>query len=155
MNLQRAARPKCAAEDGFTLPEVLAALIIMSLAVVAIVSALGNSIVLSDFHRKTVTADSFVRSYADRLGQAPYVACTSWTATPPPQYQLVNPTNLKAPANFGNPQLTIEFWNGDPPATFRGGCNGTDAGIQKITILVSSTDGRAHEQLTILKRSLS
>ena len=52
---------------------MLAALIILGVAVVAIISAMGTSIVASDMHRKIVTDDAVVRTYAERLNAAPYV----------------------------------------------------------------------------------
>ena len=139
-------------EGGFTLPEVLVALIILGVAVTAIISSLGTSIVVSDVHRKLVSADAVVRTYAERLDKATYVECATPTGA---GFYQPGPTglNLPLPANFTASITSVEFWNGDNPATFTGTCPGNpDSGLQKITIEAHSNDNRGRQTLTILKR---
>lgn len=140
-------------EGGFTLTEVLVALVILGTAVVAIVAAMGASIALSDRHRQNVTADALVRTYAERLNKANYVPCA-----PPTQGQYqAGPTgmNLTIPSNFTVSLVGIQYWNGDgsatTPASFSSSCT-TDKGIQQITIRAQSVPNRGFQQLTILKR---
>jgi len=142
-------------EGGFTLPEVLVALVILGVAVFGIVTAMGASIVTSDVHRKSVTADSVLRSYAERLNGVVYREC----ATPAePNYGPAG-VGVTVPAGFTASITSINYWNGDgntnTPATFSSTCAAApDFGVQQITLEVDSTDGRAKQHVTILKRRL-
>jgi prepilin-type N-terminal cleavage/methylation domain-containing protein len=140
-------------EGGFTLVEVLVAMVILGTAIVAIVAAMGASLVLSDRHRQNVTADALVRTYAERLTKANYIACAPPTQS---QYQPgPSGMNLSIPSNFTVSLVGIQYWNGDgnatTPATFSPTCT-TDKGIQQITIRAQSVPNRGFQQLTILKR---
>ena len=57
--------------------EVLAAMMILSVAVIGMLSAIGASIVASDVQRKSVTADTLVQAYAEGLNAAPYADCAT------------------------------------------------------------------------------
>ena len=141
-------------EAGFTLTEVLAALIILGVAITAILAAMGTSIITVDTHRKLVSDDAILRSYAEQLQSAPFVECAT-----PAQYPL-----LSDPAgNWTSFQTTItavDSWNtSTSPANgvaFGGAaCTpGTaGAGLQRIQLQAVSTSGRGGSQtLTILKR---
>jgi prepilin-type N-terminal cleavage/methylation domain-containing protein len=141
-------------EAGFTLTEVLAALIILGVAITAILAAMGTSIIASDTHRKLVSDDAILRSYAEQLQSAPFVDCAS-----PAQYpQFSDPTG-----NWPNYQATvaaIDSWNTTAsPANgvaFGGAAcspGSPGAGLQRIHLQASSTTGRGGQQdLTILKR---
>jgi prepilin-type N-terminal cleavage/methylation domain-containing protein len=145
-------------EGGFTITEVLVALVILGVAVVSIVGAMGTSIVLSDRHRQSVTADALVRTYAERLNKVNYVACAPATQS---QYQA-GPTgmNLPIPTGFTVSLVSIQYWNGDgnatTPPTFtstRATCQANgDKGLQQITIQAKSNNNRGSQQLTVLKR---
>lgn len=140
-------------EGGFTLAEVLVAMVILGTAIVAIVGAMGTSIVLADRQRQAVTADALVRTYAERLNKANYQACAPPTQA---QYQA-GPAgmNLAIPSNFTVSLVSIQYWNGDgnaaTPATFSPTCS-TDKGVQQITIRAQSVPNRGFQQVTILKR---
>ena len=155
MNPRSLGRRRCRGEDGFNLTEVLIAMVILGVAVFGVITAMGASIVASDVHRKAVTSDSIVRSYAERLNGAVYQECATPAAA---QYQPAG-TGVTVPAGFTASITNIKYWNGDgsssTPATFSATCaTAPDFGVQQITIQVSSTDGRGKQQLTILKRRL-
>jgi prepilin-type N-terminal cleavage/methylation domain-containing protein len=142
-------------EGGFTLTEVLVALVILGVAVFGVVGAMGASMVASDVHRKTVTADSILRSYAERLNGAVYQECATTAVA---QYQPAG-VGVTVPAGFTASVTNILYWNGDgsssAPATFSANCaTAPDFGVQQITIQVTANDGRAKQQVTILKRRL-
>jgi len=142
-------------EGGFTLTEVLVALVILGVAVFGVVGAMGASMLASDVHRKTVTADSIIRSYAERLNGAVYQECATPAVS---QYQAAG-TGVTVPSGFTASVTNILYWNGDgsssTPATFSANCAAApDFGVQQITIQVTANDGRAKQQLTILKRRL-
>ena len=102
-------------------------------------------------HRKNVTADAVVRTFAERLTKANYFDCAPVTQT---QYQpgpggLAIPTPAKYTASI----VGIEYWNGDNPATFSSTCPANpDNGLQKIKIKALSNDNRGGQSLEILKR---
>lgn len=56
-----------ASEAGMTLVEVLVALAILGLAIAGIASSLGGASIASANHRRTVTADTVVRDYAEAI----------------------------------------------------------------------------------------
>jgi prepilin-type N-terminal cleavage/methylation domain-containing protein len=156
-------------EGGFTLPEVLAALIILGVTVVGILGALGSSTILSDVHRKAATADAVVRTYAERLSNWPYTQCalTNDSHYQPSTLNLTTGAQPVIPANFaaGTTIVSIKYWNGDTPATWNSTCPGTppapcvqinyrDCGAQLITVQARSSDGRASQLLTFVKRRL-
>ncbi|MDQ1740524.1 MAG: hypothetical protein QOE53_2176, partial [Pseudonocardiales bacterium] len=59
--------PESDRDRGETLLELLIALAIMSIAVVAIVGGLVAGIAMSDIHRKQSTAGAAVRDYAENV----------------------------------------------------------------------------------------
>jgi len=130
-------------ESGETLLELLIALVIMSIAVVAIVGALAASIKVSDVHRKQTTAGTAARSYAEVVKNnavSGYVACASASA-----YTTGFPA---APTGFSTPVAQIKYWTG---TTWSGTCT-TDSGLQQVTLTVASNDGRATERVVLVIR---
>jgi type II secretory pathway pseudopilin PulG len=140
-------------EAGFTLPEVLVALIFLGTVIAAVILTMGSSIMASDYHRKTVTADSVVRTYAERLQAVGYVSCAT-TATPAYQPGSMFSGGQYAGFAAGTHPVSVKYWNGDSPATFSPTC-ATDRGIQLITISAVSSDNRGHQTLDVIKRQPS
>jgi type II secretory pathway pseudopilin PulG len=140
-------------ERGYTLPEVLVALIFLGSIVAAIITAMGSAIVASDAHRKTVTADAVVRTYAERLQAAGYIACATPTTN---AYQPGSMFNNNQYAGFasGTKIVSITYWAGDAQGTFSPTCT-TDKGIQLITIKAVSSDDRGGQTLDVVKRQPS
>jgi Tfp pilus assembly protein PilV len=137
-------RPERTDEAGVTLIEAIVALFIIATAVVALLGGLGSSIVASDVHRKTVTADAVARSWAEQIQAASWVSCaapgTPYGAPPRP-----------------NPQFT-----GTVTAVEYGTASGVGAGpcakdtvtdtVQTMTLVVRATDGRGVARVEIVKR---
>lgn len=138
-------------EGGYTLTEVLAALLILSIAVIAIISAIGTSIIASDVQRKLVTEDAVVRAYAEALNAAPYVDC----ATPSTNgYSAATVLGPSLAAKWPDSQasvVTVNYWNGDNPATFSGSCS-SDSGVQRLQLEAHSSSNRGVQHLDIVKR---
>jgi Tfp pilus assembly protein PilV len=139
-------------EAGLSLIEVVVALFVMSTAVLALVGGLSTSIVATDMHRKSVTADALVRNWAEQL-QSPAVAYVSCAATTQPTYQAAA-LGLPVPAKFAAPTIvSVEYWDGNQNAGFTNVCTpATDKGVERITLGARSSDDRGAQQVQILKR---
>lgn len=137
------------ADRGETLVELVVTIAVMGLAVVAIVGAIANSIMLSALHRKQTEAGVYVRAIAERVEShigAPttgYTNCATWAN----DYSSFYPVS---PAPGYTDTGTVQYWN-PATSTFGSSC-GTDYGVQRITLQVSTTDGRVTETLIIVVR---
>lgn len=135
-------------DKGETLIELVAAIAILGVCVVAIGSGIVLSIKISDMHRSETTANAYVRSYAEAIENT--VANSTW------QGCSANSATYQSPAGFALPSSSqytasvsnIQFWNG---SAFTGSCS-SDYGLQQLTLTVASTDSRATEQLTLVIR---
>lgn len=138
-------------DRGETLVELLVTLSIMGIAVVALVGGIAASIRMSDIHRKQAAAGAFVRAYAEALETS--------VAAHPSGYDLVctGATTYGSGAIFtpSDPSYAasvngVAYWNG---TTFVATCTpGSDPGVQRVSLQVSSADGRAVEKLDVVLR---
>jgi prepilin-type N-terminal cleavage/methylation domain-containing protein len=126
------------ADRGETLLELLVALAIMSVAVVALVGGLGTSIVMSDIHRKQATAGMILRNYAEAV-----TATVDAGGYPAGCAPLV--TAFTAPSGFSAKAMSVHFWT---PSGWMSSC-GTDTGLRQLELQVASLDSRAVEKLVI------
>jgi Tfp pilus assembly protein PilV len=135
-----------AGEAGVTLIEAVVALLIMATAVIALLGGLGSSIVASDMHRKTVTADAVVRNWAERIQGAQWASCagpgTPYGAAPVPSASF---TGTVSAVTWGKPDGTF----GAPQCT----PGGPFDNVQALTLVVRATDGRGIARLEIVKRN--
>jgi type II secretory pathway pseudopilin PulG len=142
----RPARPS-ANDQGETLIELIIAIAIMGIAVVAIVSGIVTSILMSDVHRKEATAGAYVRSYAEAVEK--YVTAGNYDASGSPNYTPAT-VGFTAPAGFTASVTGVQCWS-DSAKVF-GSCS-TDVGVQKVTLAVATnTDTRANESLVVIIR---
>jgi type II secretory pathway pseudopilin PulG len=132
-------------DRGETLLELLVAVVLMGIALVAVVGGLATSILVSDVHRKQATAGASVRDYAEALakvvaggGYIPCAAPAAYTSTP----------GFDVPTGFSKTTTAVRYWTG---SAWAGSC-GTDSGLQQLSIQVASNDGRATERLVIVLR---
>ena len=141
--------PRPANDQGETLIELIIAVAIMGIAVVAIVSGLGTSILMSDVHRKQATAATYVRDYAEAIENAVagggYSACnaTSYAGTAVPGFDA---TRYQKSIVTGS----ARYWNG---TSWQSTCPAVDAGLQQLTLKVNSIDNRAAETLAVVLRN--
>jgi type II secretory pathway pseudopilin PulG len=127
-------------DRGESLLELIVAVTIMGIAVVAIVGSLGTAVLMSDIHRKQATAGASARDYAEAVETAVattgYVACAS-------SY----PTGFSAPTGYVA-SGSMAYWNG---TGWQATCT-TDTGVQQFTAQVASGDGRAVESVVVVLR---
>lgn len=147
-------------DEGETLIELIMAVAIMGITVVAIVGGFATSILMSDIHRKQTTAGAYVRSYAEALET--YVAAGHFDASTSPDYtasRVLNPLtwdNFTAPnTGFDTPVVSVLCWDDStmqfPTPPSPNGCT-TDSRVQQITLKVNSSRSRASESLVVVVR---
>lgn len=128
-------------DSGETLLELLIAVVIMGIAVVAIIGGLVTGIVVSDVHRKQSTAGAYVRDYAEAVQSMPYKICAL-----PADYAA--PPGFTVPTGYAPTVQSVRYWSG---SDWVAAC-GTDAGVQQVTVQVASSDNRATEKVTVVLR---
>jgi type II secretory pathway pseudopilin PulG len=145
-------RRRLEGDEGETLLELVVAITILGVCVVAVASGIALSVMVSDIHRKQTTAGAYVRSYAEAVessvATSGYVDCaTSSTVS------YLAPAGFSLPSNNGYRATirSVRYWNG---SQFTAGCSSPDKGLQELTLEVSSTDTpqRANEQLVVVVR---
>lgn len=143
-------RPAARSDDGSTLVETLVALVILSIAGVAILAGLQLSVMASDIHRKQTSDGAYVRGYAEAIERyldttGNYVKCAGANTYSPATVGWTEPTGHSAQ------QAAAEPLAGDGSVA-GGACPDRDRGVQRLRLTVSSNDGRAAETLTIVVR---
>ncbi|MEO7744856.1 MAG: type II secretion system protein [Actinomycetota bacterium] len=125
-------------EAGFTLVDTIVGVAILGIGVTVVVGGMATSITVSARARAAAEAQIAVRSYAEQIAAATYVDCaTSYS------------TAFTAPSGYTATQ-SVSYWD-NATSTFVATC-GTDSGLQRITLTVASTDGRASEVQPVAKR---
>jgi type II secretory pathway pseudopilin PulG len=130
-------------DRGETLLELIIAIAILGVCVVAIGSGIAMSITISALHRNQASAQDALHNYAETL-QNSYVPCTTSTA---PNYAQ----NLKqlAPSSWPGPTVVVEYWI-PTTATFSPTCPpGGDAGLQQVALTQADASGRVSESLVV------
>jgi prepilin-type N-terminal cleavage/methylation domain-containing protein len=136
-------------EAGVTLVELLVAVVIMGIAFVAILSAIGTAIIVSDVHKRQATAETVLQSWAETLKSAAYQTNpgTAYNAT---QLGVTVPNGYTAQAAQvscdGN--LTTNAFDspGPPPCSA--------SGLEQITLTVTTARG-VTKTTSVLKRGTS
>lgn len=141
-------RSAARSDAGTSLVETLVALVILSIAAVAILAGLQLSVVTSDIHRKQSSDGAYVRGYAEAIEQylnttGNYVPCAGANAYSP------GTVGYTVPAGHNAQQAAAVPLVGNGTAAT---CPGGDDGVQRLRLTVSSADGRATETLTIVVR---
>lgn len=125
-------------EAGFTLVDTIVGVAILGIGVTVVVGGMATSITVSARGRAEAEAQIAVRSYAEQIAAATYVDCsTSYSTT------------FAAPSGYTATQ-SVSYWD-SATSTFVAACS-TDSGLQRITLTVASTDGRASEVQPVAKR---
>jgi len=129
---------RAGSQAGFTLVDTLVGVAILGIGVTAVVSGMATSIKVSDVGRSSAEAQLAVRAYAEALAATSYADCAASYAT-----------GYSAPAGY-TAGLTVAYWNAGS-SSFGSTC-GTDSGLQRVTLTVTSADLRATEVLMVAKR---
>jgi type II secretory pathway pseudopilin PulG len=147
-------------ESGETLLEVLMTVAIVGIAFVAILGAIFTAIRVSDYHRKTTTADVILRNFAESMKQAngtyQYVPCTSAGGTV--SYVTYDQGALYANAHYTATITSIRYLTGysSGTPTWANTCPATDLGLEELTLKVTgpTTDPavRGTESVVVIKR---
>ncbi len=135
-------------DQGETLIELLVAMLVMGIAIVALVGGLGTSVRISEIHRKQALAGAYLRSFAEAVQTA--------IAKSPTDYRECA-TNLQYEAAFRITDAPyranvehVRYWDG---STFGASCTAaTDSGVQLLSLTVRSTDDDAVESLDLIIR---
>jgi type II secretory pathway pseudopilin PulG len=141
-------------DRGETLVELLVALVILGIAVVAIVGGLASSVLISDVHRKQAQAGVIVRDYAEALQAAVTASQLNYAACPAapgyaPSAAALSATGFTVPSGY-TAAASVQYWDGS--STFGSCPAGGDTGLQRVTLTVSSDDGRARQALEVVLR---
>jgi prepilin-type N-terminal cleavage/methylation domain-containing protein len=152
--------PAIHTDDGFSLAEVLVTIVIVGITFAAILGGLMTSIRVSALQRTEATADAVARSAAEWVKDSirnPYVNCGGTGA-----YSLAG---LPTPSGYSATITTVQYWDGaapaatgtyDLPSHIQATCpTGGDQGLQRITIVATSSDGQAAETVQVMKRKVS
>jgi prepilin-type N-terminal cleavage/methylation domain-containing protein len=132
-------------EAGFTLVELLITLVIMSLAVVTVVTTMGVAANASDEQRQQVDVGLALSNAAEALQSTVYNSTTACSAPYGPYATAAGNAPLPPDWSFaGAPASTAQVQSVD--------CT-SFTNLQTITLFVTSPNGRATGSLSLLKRS--
>jgi prepilin-type N-terminal cleavage/methylation domain-containing protein len=149
MRRWRPERAEKGSERGETLLEIIIAITILGVCVVALGSGIALSVTISAVHRDQATAQDSLHNYAEAL-QNSYVACTAATT---PNYTGA----LVVPPGFSTPTVVVDYWL-PVTATFTTDqiCPaGGDPGLQQIRLTLVSTTGKVSQSVVVDVRSQS
>lgn len=143
-------RARASEEQGETLIEIMAAVVLMGTAVVAVLSGLFTAVVSSDLHKRQTRAASEVTNVVEAISNAQYQPCT----TSVPTYASALPS---LPSGYTLLPLVVEplasksaldpSWSATCPSI-------GDQGAQRITVTVTQGTGgrKVTEKLVYVKR---
>jgi hypothetical protein len=137
-------RARWRSERGESLAELLLAVLVLGTVTIAVLAALGASIIASDTHRKEASANVLLVSALESVKGQPYVLCdTAGTGS-------YSTAGLPLPAGWsGSVTVTaVEGWDG----TTWVACPTADSGLERVTVQVTSSDGRGTASAHVVKR---
>jgi type II secretory pathway pseudopilin PulG len=136
-------------ERGESLLELLIAVVIMGLAVVAIMAGISTSVLMSDIHRKQATAGAAVHTYSEAIENyvagGGYTNCATASSGGSGPYGTTA-VNFAAPAGYSVTVGAAMSWTGSG----WGACT-SDSGYQKVTVRVVG-GSRAGERIDLILR---
>jgi type II secretory pathway pseudopilin PulG len=143
-------------DRGETLIELMVALVIMATAVVALVGGVATSVKVSDIHRKQAKSQAYLRAFAEGIEASVanyptgYTECTAGSIPTAPYESTfsIPPADQTA---YNRQVVDVSVWN-RTTSTYTACPTTGDAGVQRLTLRVWSSDDRASETLVILVR---
>jgi prepilin-type N-terminal cleavage/methylation domain-containing protein len=131
-------------ERGFGLIEVLITIAIVSIAFVAILSAISTMIVAGAQHREITRTEALARNAAEYV-KSPGLSYAPCAAT----YDLAGLGGV--PTGYTAAVSAVKVWDGNDPAGFSSTCT-TDTGVQRISITVARAGGGTSQTVSVVKR---
>jgi type II secretory pathway pseudopilin PulG len=131
-------------EAGESLIELVISIVILSTAAVAVFAGVTVSIMTADRHRKEVSASVYVRDYAESIEST--VAAGGY-ASGTGVYPAYTPG-----AGYTATSVLAQCGPGTGATPWTACSAATEVGLPRLTLKVSSTDGRASEQLVVIVR---
>jgi len=130
-------------QSGFTLVELLVTMTIMAIGFVVILGAISVFLSSTRVHRASADLDAAMRTYVERLADAPYVDCATTTAY----------NSVSVPAGF-TAAVQPKYWDGiNPnPAVYGTTCPTPDKGGQQLTVTLTRAADGQKDSLVIVKR---
>ena len=139
-----------ARDDGSSLMEVLVATLIITIVFVAILTGMGTSIRVTDYHRQRAQAENVLVSGVERVKAVPKVACAT-----PAETSYGDAARSAATAQGWAASTiaitSIEYWNG---TAYGATCYDNTTNrlpLQRVTLEVSHPGGRVVQALTFVK----
>ena len=132
-------------ERGETLLELVVAITILGVCVVAVGAGVVMSVKISTIHRDQATADATLHNYAETVLGA-YRPCAP---AGPPNYPAS--LSLAAPAGFVAPTASVRYWDA-ATSTFTDTCPSADPGLEQVTLNLTSNDRLVSESLVVVVR---
>jgi type II secretory pathway pseudopilin PulG len=148
------ARLRIEGDRGETLLELIVAITILGVCVVAIASGIALSVKVSAIHRQQSTAGAYVRNYAEALetsvaagGYAPCAGTASYPMYIPP-------------AGYTASVTKVEYWTGVMWTTTGCVVSADDSGTQRLSLQVASSgnspgNGAAEALVVVLRKQCS
>lgn len=163
------AREPGRSDRGETLVEILVALVILGIGVVALMGGLATAVFGSSLHRNQSDADAALVMALENIKALPYVPCTlgsstapTYSATPTGSSPYTSATYSTWPTYTTSPSpapstgyfvVTTQLWNGStfytPSAASP--CTPDADSMQLITITAVSRAGGAEQQTSVVK----
>jgi Tfp pilus assembly protein PilE len=133
-------------DTGETLIELIIAVAIMGITVVAIIGGIATASLMSDIHRKQATAGAYARSYAEAVETYVAVPGNFSASTSPGALQTA--VGFAVPAGFtATVASPVRCWTGSAFGTCQAGST-----VQQVTLKVASKDSRASESVVVVVR---
>lgn len=139
-------------DDGYTLVEVLVAVVILGVAFTSLLGAFGMSIIGSDIHKQQSQVEAVIDGAAENVKAATHVVCAS-----PASY--LSAAQSAATANppawpLSTVAITgVKYWDG---AGFGTTCYDDAAhnnlSLQLITLVVTNPGTRAAQTISVVRR---
>ena len=137
-------------DRGVTLVELILAVALLGTAAVTLLGAFGTLVKTSDAGRKTGDLSTSLAATAEAVvdnGRNPYASCAT-TYDPTAGYTL--------PPTVRSATVTkVEYWDGTANAFSATTCHDADVPVwrlQRITLQLTTTDGRLTREITVVKR---
>jgi Tfp pilus assembly protein PilV len=136
-------------ERGESLIELVVALALLGLGVVAVVGGLGASSVAADSTRKETSAAVEVKNFAEALEN--YVSSSASAYVPCATISTAAYLNAyTATTGYTRSITSVHTWTG---SAWSSSCaTSTEIGLQKLTLLARSNDGRGRETIEVVLR---